>query len=545
MSRQTLDLTRSAQIVWRHKIFVGAVAALGLLGNTAYTMARPPVFTASALVALAPSANVSTQTVAVASAPVLTDALRRAGLAVSYETLQRRVRATRAAAQMIAITAQGDTAAEAERTANAVTELYRIRRLRREPARSTASPARAACDDRHRETVHDPCLHSGRAWHPARSADWPHRRARDMAKRPAAARARCDSGLGRLPVLASVRATSPSDAVGWEKLFQSYAPGPGDAWLLRKVLRELGLTSTSPASATPAAGSSVAVLSISGDRDALALGPQLAAFAASQGMRAALVVGPQQDAKATASLLAACDAASSQQPQNLRLVVTDHDDARQLPADMLTVVAAVVDGQIPHVTETMRAATTVLGVTAGAVTAQQLVRVAAARRRRSPCRRDPRRQPGPGRPDDRPPAAIGAPGRVQNADAHGRRSNGEQTMTDRDPTVMYPTRGNHRRQPRLTALGDFSLSEDQPADVATGLVSLGFIWAAVKRGARFWCVLAIVGLLVGRSATTSNLRPPTRPPRRSCSLTVRMRARRARSSTTRPLRRATPWPSSP
>ena len=379
MSRQTLDLTRSAQIVWRHKIFVGAVAALGLLGNTAYTMARPPVFTASALVALAPSANVSTQTVAVASAPVLTDALRRAGLAVSYETLQRRVRATRAAAQMIAITAQGDTAAEAERTANAVTLSYIEyvasvgNPLGVQPAQ-LVQPATTATVKPFTTRVSIAAglgiLLGALIGLIAALAIW--RRDRRLRERDAIA-----DSVG-VPVLASVRATSPSDAVGWEKLFQSYAPGPGDAWLLRKVLRELGLTSTSPASATPAAGSSVAVLSISGDRDALALGPQLAAFAASQGMRAALVVGPQQDAKATASLLAACDAASSQQPQNLRLVVTDHDDARQLPADMLTVVAAVVDGQIPHVTETMRAATTVLGVTAGAVTAQQLVRVAAS-----------------------------------------------------------------------------------------------------------------------------------------------------------------------
>jgi len=70
-------------------------------------------------------------------------------------------------------------------------------------------------------------------------------------------------------------------------------------------------------------------------------------------------------------------------------------------------------------------------------------------------------------------------------------------MTDSDPTVMYPTRGNHRRQTRPDALGDLHPIEDQPADVTTGLVSLGFIWAAIGRGARLWCVMAIVGLLVG------------------------------------------------
>jgi hypothetical protein len=44
----------------------------------------------------------------------------------------------------------------------------------------------------------------------------------------------------------------------------------------------------------------------------------------------------------------------------------------------LTVVVAVVDGQNPEVALTMRATATVLGVSAGAVTARQLARVAAS-----------------------------------------------------------------------------------------------------------------------------------------------------------------------
>jgi hypothetical protein len=44
----------------------------------------------------------------------------------------------------------------------------------------------------------------------------------------------------------------------------------------------------------------------------------------------------------------------------------------------LTVVVAVVDGQNPEVALTIRATATVLGVSAGAVTARQLARVAAA-----------------------------------------------------------------------------------------------------------------------------------------------------------------------
>jgi hypothetical protein len=41
-------------------------------------------------------------------------------------------------------------------------------------------------------------------------------------------------------------------------------------------------------------------------------------------------------------------------------------------------VVGVVDGHAPRVADTMRAATTILGVSAGAVTAEQLARVAAS-----------------------------------------------------------------------------------------------------------------------------------------------------------------------
>ena len=44
----------------------------------------------------------------------------------------------------------------------------------------------------------------------------------------------------------------------------------------------------------------------------LALGPQLAAFAAAQNIQTSLVIGPQQDAATTATLRTACTAPSAQ-----------------------------------------------------------------------------------------------------------------------------------------------------------------------------------------------------------------------------------------
>jgi hypothetical protein len=60
------------------------------------------------------------------------------------------------------------------------------------------------------------------------------------------------------------------------------------------------------------------------------------------------------------------------------VIVDAEDGPRGLPAGALSVVVTVVDGWTPRVASTMRAATTVLGVAAGQVTARQLARVAAS-----------------------------------------------------------------------------------------------------------------------------------------------------------------------
>jgi len=59
-----------------------------------------------------------------------------------------------------------------------------------------------------------------------------------------------------------------------------------------------------------------------------------------------------------------------------------------------------------------------------------------------------------------------------------------------------PGAGNdgHERQ---WLIDDVTAVEDQPADSSANLVSLGFLTAALRRGKWFWCVTAVVGLLVG------------------------------------------------
>ena len=111
-----------------------------------------------------------------------------------------------------------------------------------------------------------------------------------------------------VPVLMSISVSHPSDAAGWARLFEDYQPGAVDEWRLRKTLRQLGLTGVSHTDVSVGSGSSLAVLSLSSDPKALALGPQLAVFAASLGIPTCWSSDPQQDVNATAMLRAACAA---------------------------------------------------------------------------------------------------------------------------------------------------------------------------------------------------------------------------------------------
>lgn len=79
-------------------------------------------------------------------------------------------------------------------------------------------------------------------------------------------------------------------------------------------------------------------------------------------------------------------------------------------------------------------------------------------------------------------------------------------MTERDHTVRYSLNGAPDGPAELAAFTDLPLSEDRPADTTTGLVSLGFIWGAIKRRARLLGALAIVGCLVGIGVSVA--KPP-------------------------------------
>jgi capsular polysaccharide biosynthesis protein len=378
MSEQPLDLKRSWTIVRRHKILVAVFALLGLLAAAGYMVLRPPMPASNALVVLpATTHNTATQVVIATSDPVLGGALRRVNEGISVQTLRERVQVTSLTPGVLSISAQGTTDEQAEDIANAIAKSYvatinsptapagRVRAYVLQLA-STATKRSLAV----RLIVAGVLGALLGALVGATVAIAVSRR--DLRLRE---RAEIANAIG-LSVLASVPVAHPSDAAGWTKLFEEYRPGPVQAWGLRKALQDLGLSDNRGDN-----GASLAVLSLSSDPGALALGPQLAVYAASLGIPTVLVIGPQQDANATATLRAACavpQRGASGPSKQLRLSVMDHHSADRLPRASLAVVVAVVNAQNPRVAATVRTALTVLGVSAGAATAEQLARVAAS-----------------------------------------------------------------------------------------------------------------------------------------------------------------------
>jgi capsular polysaccharide biosynthesis protein len=400
MSEQALNLRRSVQIVRRRKILVGLVTVAGLAIGSAYAVLYPPVRTSTAQVvlpaavqsALSPANNatgngaagpqsyMATQVVVVTSNPVLTAALPQVSPATSLQALRRKVNVTSPTIGILSISANGRTTAQAEATANAIAASYI----------SYVSSASSTVGVVSAHELNAATTATGEA--PA---------VNDLvfaliglivgaligiilallisrADRRLRARDEIANSIGR-PVLAALPVGHPADAAGWTKLLEDYEPGPMNAWLLRSALTDLGVVATHGSNGSNGGGSSLAILSLSSDPGAFALGPQLAVCAASLGIPTALVIGPQRDTDVTAALRTACAVpppASSKRLSHLRVSVSDGGQLDREPAAALTIIVAVVDSANPQVADTTRVTATVLGVSAGAATAEQLARIA-------------------------------------------------------------------------------------------------------------------------------------------------------------------------
>jgi capsular polysaccharide biosynthesis protein len=387
MSQQPLDLRKSISIIGRFKALVGIVSAAGLLAGVAYAVFNPPEPSATAVLSFPASVqSTATEVVIADSYPVLAAAATKLGPSVAVGQLQSEVQAKSLTNYLISITATNKSGAEAEAIANAVAASY-VAYVgdKRTPVQHVVvelfQPAVGASASPPLESI----LIAGLVGLVAGALVGSvaslaiGRNDRRLRERDQIA-----SAIG-VPVVASVSVGHPSDPAGWAKLLASYQPQAVHAWQLRTVLRYVGAIDQKPDNGADD-GASLGVLSLSTDPGALALGPQLAVFAASHGIPTALVIGPQQDEGATAALRTACEASlavpelSSQElPSLLQLIVSDDEFADgQRERTALTVVVVVIDSGTPKMPATVRAATTVIGVSAGRVTAEQLARAAVA-----------------------------------------------------------------------------------------------------------------------------------------------------------------------
>lgn len=385
MSQQALDLRSSIQAVRRHKKLFGAILILGLLVGAGYAVLKPPPLSSTALVVLPAAASdanpadpgvvnseMATQAVIATSDPVLADALPHVSPAMSLQALENKVQVTNIASSILSITATGATAAEAESTANAVADSYiayvgSANSLVGVLSAKILDSATTATGTKLPERIAIYALLGliGGALVGLITATAISRNQRGLRERDTIA-----NSIG-VPVLAAVPVSRPSDPASWVKLLAGYEPGAVHALGLTRLLQQVGAGRDGDTSLT--------VLSLSSDPGALALGPQLAAFAAARGIPTTLVVGPQQDANVTATLRMACTARTQLregQPNSLQLLAAD-DGVEALPAGF-AVVVTTVDGRAPLMPRTAPTTATVLGVTSGAATAEQLARAATA-----------------------------------------------------------------------------------------------------------------------------------------------------------------------
>lgn len=174
-------------------------------------------------------------------------------------------------------------------------------------------------------------------------------------------------------VVGSVHSIRPRTAAGWAAVLSDYTPETVDSWALRQTLRHLTEADAGPGSPsrTPVPHPrSLTVLSLAGDQRALSVGPLLASYAASIGIDTRLVAAQGHESAAPLWAMAGQHPGAEPRPG---LVVDAHGSQRPVE---LTVVLVVVDPAEARLDERPATESTVLAVSPGSLTAEDLALVA-------------------------------------------------------------------------------------------------------------------------------------------------------------------------
>jgi capsular polysaccharide biosynthesis protein len=382
MSQQGLDLKKSIHIVRRHKIIVGVAVALGLLVGASYAVVNPPTRSSSVLLVL-PSlsaANMATEVVIAGSDPVLSGAVNDIGSGVTLQTLSNDVKVSSETSSIIQVTASSKNGELAEKIANGVANSYLayVGGATSPVGHVRAKILQGATAAAGTTLVKQALVYALIGLAAGALIGFIIALAIGRNDKRLRERDQIANSIG-VPVLASIPVEHPADALAWTKLLEEYEPSAVHGWRLRRALQQLGITEAL-SGAGDGTGMTLGVLSLPSDRGALSLGPHVAAYAASMGIPTALVVGPRQDPDAIAALRTACAAplsSSSKRGKYLRTIVSEDDGGIGGDLDVALVVAVrIVDSQTPQMLGLPPTAATVLAVSAGTATAEQLARAA-------------------------------------------------------------------------------------------------------------------------------------------------------------------------
>ena len=355
MSTQQLDVKKSWRAIRRHRLIVAAVAAVGLLGGVAAGFLVPPLHTATSLVVLPPppaadpekatgTQSIDTQVFIAESEPVLKSAGQNLTPPLPTEVVRGRVKVTAVTEDVIKIDAKGTTASQSMRLANAVAEVYLVfvttdQKLPGDLGKKTGARVLEQATTARGGNM---AIHLGIFGLLGALIGAVAGSIGVLAKVRGDRRLRLRDEFADavgLPVLASVSSYRANDASDWAYLLEHYSPTAVEAWSLRKTLHHLGLDvkGRGPLSLT--------VISFAGDDKALPLGPQLATLANSIGISTSIVVDSHQEGS---------------------------DDAA------LSIHLVVVDREAPHVAGAEPTTNTIVALSAGTVTAEELARLAVA-----------------------------------------------------------------------------------------------------------------------------------------------------------------------
>ena len=262
---------------------------------------------------------------------------------------------------VISITAQGKTAADAETTANAVANSYityvspKYSPIGHVLARMLASATSAAGTGRLTALLMKALLGALVGVVGVVVALVISRKDRRLRERDDIA-----NSIG-LPIFASVPVGHPVRRRGLDEAAGGLQAGPVDAWQLRTALQQLGMADHTLYSGGDD-GFSIAVLSFSSDLGALALGPQLAVFAASQGILPSSSSARSRMRTSRRASRRMRHAPSNQRQVKLRVTVSPDGSPDGQHDGALIIAIVVVDVQEPKLPDAMRTTAAVIGV---------------------------------------------------------------------------------------------------------------------------------------------------------------------------------------